>query len=510
MSSKKGKSSLKRRIEALEMEVERLKEKNQDCELEIKRLKGEVFRIDILIGNPDPGLQNIAMSIFRNLDPKSVGTCRAVSKGWLEFINNDTHKCWWKLRLSQCKKLFNVYQPGTFGKSLGEAYPFFMMTMDYIYENESKENIKLFFTFMLNYRQSLPKTLEQHRSDWESPLHFAAVGKRFDIFDLLVKSPYMKNLNVHSFSFREFAWGFNEFYLLEEACRDNQTDVIEYFMNLKGDQAIDFNERLYLGRTRTLFHQACESNQVDVVKLFLENADRLKIDLNVRDKHLDDYPIMLVKKREVMELLLNDERIALNGTSPARYADEDWNVFHEVCRKDEELFELMFRSPRVDIHKVSHYKGNTMLHFATDVSDNAEIILKEASQLKIDVNRRNEDGETPAHCAFQSLFRALIDDKWRFAGEEGYIEEPETPRVVEVFLKYGKQVGIDFEARDKDGRTPLHHLCLENYEEDIRPFLITTKEQYSAVPNSGIYTLIFSLSFFQCIRSYLICLRLFI
>ena len=89
MSLKRENNSLKRRIEELENEVKRLREKNENYEIEIKRMKGEVFRMDILVANPDPGLQNIAMCIFRNLDRKSLGNCRAVSKKCKELIDND-------------------------------------------------------------------------------------------------------------------------------------------------------------------------------------------------------------------------------------------------------------------------------------------------------------------------------------------------------------------------------------------------------------------------------------
>ena len=92
------KDTLKRRIEALEQVVVRLQEENQSCKTEIKRFRQDHdildsigkfykalkkrplthFRIEELIRNP--GFQHIALSIFKKLDPKSLGTCRVVSK----------------------------------------------------------------------------------------------------------------------------------------------------------------------------------------------------------------------------------------------------------------------------------------------------------------------------------------------------------------------------------------------------------------------------------------------
>ena len=117
MSGENGNDSLKRRIEALEQVVQNLQEKNQSWEVENKRLKVENleyevkikkleksndimdsmgklheslknrhFRIEKFIQNP--GFQHIALSIFKKLDPKSLGNCRVVSKGLQSFIDS--------------------------------------------------------------------------------------------------------------------------------------------------------------------------------------------------------------------------------------------------------------------------------------------------------------------------------------------------------------------------------------------------------------------------------------
>ena len=98
------KDTLKRRIEALEQVVERLQEENQSCKTEIKRFRqdhdimdsmGKLhkalktrplthFRIEELIRNP--GFQHIALSIFKKLDPKSLGTCRVLSFKRMESL----------------------------------------------------------------------------------------------------------------------------------------------------------------------------------------------------------------------------------------------------------------------------------------------------------------------------------------------------------------------------------------------------------------------------------------
>ena len=78
-------------------ENQRLKRDNQStdiikCMEQIQDdLRTRYVRLDELVHNP--GLEHIALHIFKYLDPKSVGQCRAVSKGWKSLIDND--KFWW-------------------------------------------------------------------------------------------------------------------------------------------------------------------------------------------------------------------------------------------------------------------------------------------------------------------------------------------------------------------------------------------------------------------------------
>ena len=118
------KDVLKRRIEALEQGVERLQEENQSWEIENKRrnqddhwddimdsmeklhklLKKRFFEIEKFIQNP--GFQHIALTIFKKLDLKTLGNCRAVSKEWKACIDQD--KYWWHLQLVKCKEIMSV------------------------------------------------------------------------------------------------------------------------------------------------------------------------------------------------------------------------------------------------------------------------------------------------------------------------------------------------------------------------------------------------------------------
>ena len=458
-------------------------------------LKKSHFRIEKFIQNP--GFQHIALSIFKKLDPKSLGNCRVVSKEWKACI--DEEKYWWHLQLVKCKEIMSLDRGyDRFGGdcSLENRLPEFMKTMDHIYEKESMANLKSFATFMSSYRTKLIKT--QDISDWkpdawETPLHFAVDQNRMDILDMLVNSPHMKDMNVDNFSDLDDVRGQRT--LLGKACYNNQIELIKYFMdqNLKGEQKVDFNRIPPAPWGYSLFHNACDSNNIEVVKLFLDYADELGINLNARfrehfydegeliDEGLEEgrTPVMYVVKPEIMKLLLADERIDVNATDDEGHtaiyhlcdADFIWEWDDPDCNGRFELREvvdtttlLMSPSSRFD-PTIDERTGYSVLHSAVYAwSEIIEVILKYALAAGIDVNCRNDRGQTAAHGVFDS--ESL---HWR-----------EIPSNLKLVLKYAKDVGIDLEARDNRGRTPLHHMCASKYNEKeaIEMFLKMAKKEF--------------------------------
>ena len=517
MSFENAHDTLKRRIEALEHVVENLQEKNQSWEEENKRLKGENqgyeeeiqklkednqcydimnsieklheslkkrhFRIEKLIQNP--GLQHIALSIFKELDPKSLANCRVVSKEWKACIDQD--KYWWHLQLIKCKEILKIMSSSLDANSLENRMPEFMKTMEYIYERESIDSLKSFATFMSSYRKKISEI--ENKFKWETPLHFAADENRIDIFDMLVNSPHMKSMNVENFNDLDYQ-GLQRT-LLGHACFNEEVDVINFYMNLKGDKKIDFNEIPPAPWGFSLFHSACHSNHIEVVKLFLDRADELKIDLNARIReNNEDFdrgndgktPIMYAMKPEVMKLLLADERIDVNATddkghTALYYVIDCWDVILECDTPEEagrfkvqellDTFTLLLESSRFD-PTIDERTGCSVLHIAVvGRSEFAEVILKCAlTRSNIDVNCRDIKGQSPTHYAFRHSSLCWKDGEF--------------PDDIRFLMKYAKELGIDLEARDNRGRTPMHHMCESKYnpKKCVERFLQIAKKEF--------------------------------
>ena len=264
--------------------------------------------------------------------------------------------------------------------------------------------------------------------------------------------------------------------VLGEACMTNQIEVIKFYMNLKGNRRVDFNKHCSSGDS--LFHEACRSRNVQVVKMFLDRAEELDIELNIRDGRGDTPPIMYAcKSKDVMQLLLSDARIDAKATD-----DEGHNVLHHIChmgidrpivfggvqinkpnpQEEDHVTDitiLLLQSSKVPYIKDTS-RGMSPLHHACDNHDKGlrikailEFIMERES---IDVNEEDDAGRTAAHVAFGSAFRYELED---LAPQLEDLNSKILPPTLSIILEYAKKMGINLEATDNDGRTPLHHLC---------------------------------------------------
>ena len=427
-------------------------------------LSTKFIRLDEIVSNP--GLQHVAWQIFNKLDPKSLGRARLVCKSWKFCIESD--KYWWRQWLKKSMDTIRrTYKPQRYDQ-IGE----FVQAMMYIEDNEPLAELKPFALFMNDYCKTMkPIDSVQFSPTCESPVTVAAEKHRWDILRILDRAPPFKKFNVESWKF------FNDpnISLIAEACVKNQVEVLNFFMNLKSDKSIKFKDT-------TLFHKACRFNSDQAVKLFLNRAEDLEIDLNRKDYN-NMTAMMYARSKMVMQLLLSDHRInagatdhngrtALHHVCRSYYLLSDGMCVKEDTRKFEEqilsTIRLMLSSTKV--HLTKDVDGDTPLHdvcYFDTFERRAEVIFNFAMERGIDVNLKNNDGETPAHSAFSNPY--------------GCFRSPPKMRLdknIDMVLKYAKKVGLNLEAQDNHGRTPLHCLCARMTSSQVTTFLQLAQKKY--------------------------------
>ena len=92
----------------------------------------------------------------------------------------------------------------------------------------------------------------------------------------------------------------------------------------------------------------------------------------------------------------------------------------------------------------------------------------------INVNQRDENGRTPTHFAFQHP-----------TGIYGILNTFQPPfslrkfsATIEVILKYVQDLGIDLNAIDNVGKTPLHYLYSTRNKSLVSQFLEAAQNEY--------------------------------
>ena len=108
-------------------------------------------------------------------------------------------------------------------------------------------------------------------------------------------------------------------------------------------------------------------------------------------------------------------------------------------------------------------------------------------KIKFDVNAKDGTGMTVAHWAFTMSSNNEYKIK----------STPMTPPftlnkfspTIEVILKYAKEFAIDFEVRDRRGRTPIHYSFKHNSKEQVEWFLEVAKNEYDIEFNLNVQDL---------------------
>ena len=416
MSETEKTIALKRQIEELLAENKRLKEENFcDIKQTIKELHGALKSRYVRL---DELVNNPGLKHVAWYIFKKLDP---KSLGHCRLVSKSWKDCieetrfWCQKPLKFCRRMLPDFD---FGDFYGERRQYFYEAFDYIYEKNPVEDLRVFALFMMDYVVHFKYAFHGHCRI--GPVEYAIERNRLDVSEILLRSP-MKN---------------------------------------------------------TMLHVACRADNVQAVQLILNCADELQIDLNARDV-FDLTPLLYARDKNVLQLLLNDDRI------DARAADEEGDILHRLCvyraprsseRSDQEFVDslaMLLQSPKIQF-TLNWHQGSTPLHMAFQLWGNqarAELLLKFTSERNLDVNEGDVYGDTAAHIAFSNGF--------------GHPENMQSILLVELcpdidlILKYAKKANINLEAVNDYGKTPLHLLCESSSSFlYIGVFLSLAKEEY--------------------------------
>ena len=161
--------------------------------------------MDLFVKNS--GLQHIAVTVLKNLDPKSLENCRQVNEAWKHLIDT-TENLQYTVYSEELYRISDDYE------HLFDYWPqWFQMFEDFI-SKKSLEELKYFTDFINDY-------LYRCQIKKESPFHFAIKNSDLEMIQMLAEN--MSDLNEKSKK-QDGATGF----LIAAKC--GRSNVVEYLI----------------------------------------------------------------------------------------------------------------------------------------------------------------------------------------------------------------------------------------------------------------------------------------
>jgi len=176
-----------------------------------------------------------------------------------------------------------------------------------------------------------------------------------------------------------------------DACRDGKVEEVR---NLLQNPQLNVNWQNYFGQTPFLI--ACRCGYIEIVELLL-NDERIGVDINKANEYLrTPFWIACFEGHiKVMKLLLNDKRTDINKATL-----EDWTPLYLACFEGcSEVVKLLLNDQRVDVNQANN-DGKTPFWIACG-NEYIEIVKLLLNDERVDVNKGNFEG-TPLHCICQN------------------------------------------------------------------------------------------------------------
>ena len=404
------------------------------------------FPIEKLTHNE--GLVHLVPLIFSFLDDKTYINCRLVSKAWRALIEND--KRLWII-------LIDRYKRRNWHLLIEEFYP----VMDHFKTKAP-----------LGKLQAFTKCLIDFGNYTDSPMHYAASEDRVDFLELLLDTP--THLNMIGFrGYTPFGW----------ALKTNCIQTAKFFLNNRERVNLDVkntsSEDVYVTFEPHPIVAAAYNRFPEIVELLLQYED-----FDPNEKYQDGssqwtalHYATYRHDHKIVDILLSSPKV--NAKTPGKVLD---TALHHAASIPMIETYLKHSKLRNDIDfNIRGKEGMTPLHEQCycDNDDAVEIYMRESSAKGIDFNAKDDNGKTPLHSLCHDFFGFWTT---HFRGHyEGICSdlcyEHDTCKTMKLFLNNIEKFGIDINAKDNLGRTPLHYLCMHQCAKKAQMIIDYAKEK---------------------------------
>ena len=359
-------------------------------------------------------LWNIHELIFGDLDHDTVEICRKVCKSWNESES---------LKIISHNKLVKFIQD--FGdkdiqfedKTVLAFIPGWQKAVEKYEAQASIEDLK-------EVKDSLQKLVRDNGKCCKFPVHQAAVNGDVRLMVLIFNASY--DLNARDDKGQT---------VLHLASGYGRIEIVQFLLTSSKDLTIDLNA--LDNRRRTALHLACENGRTEIVQLLMKLSKEFSIDLNSRDDFVRPF-LHLACSFEIVQFVVTTSKyfnIDLNARDV-----KGCTALHEACfRNRTEIVQFLITSSKefgIDLNARDHNGWSAFHHACRNArTETVHLLITSSKDFSIDLNVRDELGWTALH--------------WTIENSTAGME------IVELITKNWTEFGININARNNEGMTPL-------------------------------------------------------